>query len=87
MVMKRIVAFPHVSNLLGEVLDVKTVTETVRKAAPRAVSGSSSSSSSSSSNHLLITLLLSLINQMVCVDGVAYAPHDVIDVKDWDVDW
>jgi len=33
----RIVAFPHVSNLLGEVVDVKEVTAAVRRAAPRAV--------------------------------------------------
>ena len=24
---------------------------------------------------------------MVCVDGVAYAPHRAIDVKAWDVDF
>ena len=54
----RIVAFPHVSNLLGEIVDVKAVATMVHAAGGRVV-----------------------------VDGVAYAPHRAIDVRDWNVDF
>ncbi len=54
----KLVAFPHVSNLLGRVVDVKAVTELVHAAGAK-----------------------------VFVDGVAYAPHGIIDVSDWNVDW
>jgi len=53
-----IVALPHVSNLLGEVGDLKAITERVHDAGARVV-----------------------------VDGVAYAPHRIMDVDAWDVDW
>lgn len=53
-----LVAFPHVSNLLGAVADIAAITSLVHNAGARVV-----------------------------VDGVAYAPHRVIDVDAWDVDW
>jgi cysteine desulfurase family protein (TIGR01976 family) len=34
-----------------------------------------------------ITRLVHHRGALVCVDGVAYAPHRVIDVKEWDVDF
>ncbi|CAF0915145.1 unnamed protein product [Adineta ricciae] len=56
----RIVALPHVSNLIGEILDVETIVQLVRSRSPRA---------------------------RVIVDGVAYAPHRAIDVRQWNVDF
>jgi len=56
----RIVAFPHVSNLIGEILDVQAIMKLVRQRCPKA---------------------------RVIVDGVAYAPHRAIDVRQWDVDF
>ncbi|PIW27638.1 MAG: hypothetical protein COW30_09800 [Rhodospirillales bacterium CG15_BIG_FIL_POST_REV_8_21_14_020_66_15] len=54
----RLVAFPHVSNITGDINDVAAITKQVHAA-----------------------------GAMVCVDGVAYAPHRAIDVKAWDVDF
>lgn len=54
----RLVAFPHVSNLLGEIVDVAAITRLCHDRGAR-----------------------------VFVDGVAYAPHGVIDVQAWNVDW
>ncbi len=54
----RLVAFPHVSNVLGAINDVPAITRMVHDA-----------------------------GAMVCVDGVAYAPHRAVDVKAWDVDF
>ena len=54
----KLVALPHVNNLLGEIVDVKKFTNLAHQ-----------------------------VGAKVIVDGVAYAPHRVIDVKDWDVDW
>jgi len=54
----KLVIFPHVSNVLGEVLPVKEITQYVHSKGARVV-----------------------------VDGVAYASHLAMDVKDWDVDW
>jgi cysteine desulfurase family protein (TIGR01976 family) len=54
----RLVAFPHVSNLLGGILDVAEITRRAHRAGAR-----------------------------VFVDGVAFAPHRVMDVAAWDVDW
>ena len=54
----RLVAFPHVSNILGALNDVPAITRMVHDA-----------------------------GAMVCVDGVAYAPHRAVDVKAWDVDF
>ena len=34
-----------------------------------------------------ITALVHKFGAMVCVDGVAYAPHRLIDVQEWDVDF
>ncbi|MEW6493646.1 MAG: cysteine desulfurase-like protein [Cyanobacteriota bacterium] len=34
-----------------------------------------------------ITQLVHQYGAMVCIDGVAYAPHRLIDVQDWDVDF
>ncbi|MBO6520459.1 MAG: aminotransferase class V-fold PLP-dependent enzyme [Rhodospirillales bacterium] len=54
----RLVAFPHVSNITGDINDVKTITRRVHEA-----------------------------GALVCVDGVAYAPHRFVDVKAWDADF
>ncbi len=54
----RLVAFPHVSNLLGAIADVREITRRAHRVGAR-----------------------------VFVDGVAFAPHRVIDVAAWDVDW
>lgn len=54
----RLVAFPHVSNITGDINDVAAITKQVHDA-----------------------------GAMVCVDGVAYAPHRAIDVTAWDVDF
>jgi len=54
----RLIAFPHVSNITGDINDVATITAKAHGA-----------------------------GAMVCVDGVAYAPHRAIDVKAWDVDF
>jgi cysteine desulfurase family protein (TIGR01976 family) len=54
----RLVAFPHVSNITGDINDVPRITKKVHDA-----------------------------GAMVCVDGVAYAPHREVDVKNWDVDF
>ncbi|HEY3781490.1 MAG TPA: aminotransferase class V-fold PLP-dependent enzyme [Fimbriimonadaceae bacterium] len=54
----KIVAFPHVSNLLGEVVDVQEITRVAHTAGAKVV-----------------------------VDGVAYAPHRLIDVESWGVDY
>lgn len=54
----RLVAFPHVSNILGAINDIAAITRMVHDA-----------------------------GAMVCVDGVAYAPHRAVDVKAWDVDF
>jgi cysteine desulfurase family protein (TIGR01976 family) len=54
----RLVAFPHVSNLLGRIVDVSEVTRRAHRVGAR-----------------------------VIVDGVAFAPHRVMDVAAWDVDW
>ena len=54
----RLVAFPHVSNITGDINDVPRITQKVHDA-----------------------------GGMVCVDGVALAPHRHVDVKAWDVDF
>lgn len=54
----RLVCFPHVSNLLGEVVDVAAITAMAHQVGARVV-----------------------------VDGVAYAPHRLMDVALWNVDW
>ncbi len=54
----RLVAFPHVSNITGDINDVKAITARVHEA-----------------------------GALVCVDGVAYAPHRSMEVKEWDVDF
>ncbi len=54
----KIVAFPHVSNLLGEVTDAKKVCE-----------------------------MAHAVGAKVVCDGVAYASHAAVDVRDLGVDW
>lgn len=54
----RLVVFPHVSNITGDINDVVQITDKAHDA-----------------------------GAMVCVDGVAYAPHREADVKAWDVDF
>ncbi len=57
----RVVAFPQVSNILGEIVDVAGVVRAVKgRAGQRA---------------------------RVVVDGVAFAPHRVMDVAAWGCDW
>ncbi len=53
-----IVALPHVSNLLGQVVDLKAAVDLAHAAGAKVVA-----------------------------DGVAYAPHRLMDVADWGVDW
>lgn len=53
-----IVAFPHVSNLLGEIVDISAITGLAHEAGAKVVA-----------------------------DGVAFAPHRVMDVAGWGVDW
>jgi selenocysteine lyase/cysteine desulfurase len=55
----RLVAIPHVSNILGTLHDVKAIAKVVHTTVPGA---------------------------LVCVDGVAYAPHRPVDVRDLGVD-
>ena len=54
----QLVAFPHVSNVAGNVNDVPAITK-----------------------------LAHSVDALVCVDGVAYAPHRALRVKEWDVDF
>jgi cysteine desulfurase family protein (TIGR01976 family) len=54
----RLVALPHVSNITGDINDIKLITKRVHEA-----------------------------GALVCADGVAFAPHRFVDVKDWDVDF
>ena len=54
----RLVAFPHVSNITGEINAVKTITQKAHN-----------------------------VGALVCVDGVACAPHRAVEVKNWDVDF
>ena len=54
----QLVAFPHVSNVAGNVNDVPAITK-----------------------------LAHSVDALVCVDGVAYAPHRALSVKEWDVDF
>ena len=54
----RLVAFTHVSNILGTIHPVKKITSYVHDR-----------------------------GALVCVDGVAYAPHRMVDVQDMDVDF
>lgn len=54
----QLVAFPHVSNVAGNVNDVPAITKLAHSVAA-----------------------------LVCVDGVAYAPHRALSVKEWDVDF
>ncbi len=54
----RLVAFAHVSNVLGTINPVEEITTMVH-------------------GH----------GAMVCVDGVAYAPHRLVDVRKWNVDF
>jgi cysteine desulfurase family protein (TIGR01976 family) len=53
-----LVCFSHLSNIVGGINDVPTITRLVHDA-----------------------------GALVCVDGVAYAPHRALDVKAWDVDF
>jgi cysteine desulfurase family protein (TIGR01976 family) len=54
----RLVAFTHVSNILGTINPVKEIAKFIHER-----------------------------GAMVCVDGVAYAPHRLVDVSDWEVDF
>lgn len=54
----RIVAFPHVSNLLGGIADLPAILARIHAVGARAV-----------------------------VDGVAFAPHRLMEVGAWNVDW
>lgn len=54
----KLVAFTHVSNILGSINPVKEITDFVHSYGAK-----------------------------VCIDGVAFAPHRLIDVQHWDVDY
>ena len=54
----KIVAFPHSSNLLGDIADARAIADIAHEAGARVV-----------------------------IDGVAYAPHRVLDVQAIDADW
>ncbi len=54
----RLVAFTHVSNILGTINPVKEIAKFIHER-----------------------------GALVCVDGVAYAPHRLVDVSDWEVDF
>lgn len=54
----KLVAFTHVSNVIGTINPVKEITRFVHDK-----------------------------GALVCVDGVAFAPHRLIDVQEWDVDF
>lgn len=54
----KLVAVPHVSNLIGQIEDLQTV-----------------------------SMLAHRVGAKVCADGVAFAPHRLIDVQSLDVDW
>lgn len=54
----KLVAFTHVSNILGTINPIKEITEFIHSRGAK-----------------------------VCVDGVAFAPHRLIDVQDWNVDF
>lgn len=54
----RLVAFTHVSNILGTINPVKKITQFIHEK-----------------------------GAMVCVDGVAYTPHRVVDIQDLGVDF
>ena len=55
----KLVVLPHVSNILGNILDIKTIIKEIKKR----------------NKHT-----------KVMVDGVAYLPHRLIDVEEYDVD-
>tara|TARA_Y100000591_G_C21850228_1_gene711188 strand:+ start:1681 stop:3561 length:1881 start_codon:yes stop_codon:yes gene_type:complete len=55
-----LVVIPHVSNILGNIIDIKLLSQEIKKINP---------------------------DTKVFVDGVAYLPHNVIDVEDFDVDY
>jgi cysteine desulfurase family protein (TIGR01976 family) len=54
----RLVAFTHVSNILGSINPVEEITRFIHER-----------------------------GALVCVDGVAFAPHRQVDVKKWDIDF
>ncbi|MFC2146874.1 cysteine desulfurase-like protein [Acidobacteriota bacterium] len=54
----RIVALPHISNILGTINPIKEVASFVHER-----------------------------GAMICVDGVAYAPHRLVDIRELDVDF
>jgi len=54
----RLVALPHISNILGTINPIKDVASFVHER-----------------------------GAMICVDGVAYAPHRLVDVRELDVDF
>ncbi len=54
----RLVAFTHVSNILGTINPIGEITQIIHEHGAK-----------------------------VCVDGVAYAPHRLVDVQKWDVDF
>ena len=55
-----LVVIPHVSNILGNIIDVKLLSQEIKKINP---------------------------DTKVFVDGVAYLPHNIVDVDDFDVDY
>lgn len=71
----RIVACPHASNITGTITDIKTIAGLVHQY-PRVGYA-----------FVLYFCMLICFKALLCVDGVALAPHRQLDVKDLDVDF
>lgn len=56
----KILVLPHVSNILGNILDIKYIVNNIKKISK---------------------------NIKILVDGVAYVPHDLVDVNEYDIDY
>ena len=56
----RIVVLPHVSNILGNVIDIEYLSKKIKEKNP---------------------------NTLILVDGVAYLPHDIIDINSYNIDY
>ena len=70
----RLVACPHASNITGSITDVKEIAGVVHQF-PRV-----------SIRICWGSCVHADVQALVCVDGVALAPHRPVDVKDLDVD-
>lgn len=55
-----LVILPHVSNIMGNIIDIKYLSKEIKKINPET---------------------------KIFVDGVAYLPHNIVDVQDFDIDY